>query len=223
MMRALSLARILARRPRVMPEAQLGRVELGDFERRAPPLERDQDSVYQVLALRFLNQHPAMLRGRGLVLSVDSTPAWSESLPTASVVTVLPVTARPRGGVAAVASADWLIVDRWLQRLPDMAPVLGDIVRRLRPGARVVTLFTGIARPEPDDRAPLWSVAPYAARRLHEEYGELEGVEVESRGNVTVALAWLYRLPASELTERELDAVDPAYPVLVAVTASRRS
>ena len=45
---------------------------------------------------------------------------------------------------------------------------------------------------------------------------------MEQYGNVTLALAWLYRLPADDLTERELAAVDPAYPVLVGVTASRR-
>jgi hypothetical protein len=65
-------------------------------------------------------------------------------------------------------------------------------------------------------------VAPYAARRLHEERRELERVEVEQYGNVTLALAWLYRLPANDLTEEELAAIDPAYPVVVAVTASKR-
>ena len=65
-------------------------------------------------------------------------------------------------------------------------------------------------------------MAPYAARRLHDERRELERVEVEQFGNVTLALAWLYRLPADRLTDPELAAVDPAYPVLVAVTASKR-
>jgi hypothetical protein len=65
-------------------------------------------------------------------------------------------------------------------------------------------------------------VAPYAARRLYEERRELERVDVEQFGNVTLALVWLYRLPAGDLTERELAVVDPAYPVLVAVTAARQ-
>ncbi len=94
--------------------------------------------------------------------------------------------------------------------------------RTLRPGAALVTFFTGIARAEPENRAPLWTVAPYAARRLHEECRDLERVAVEQYGNVTLALAWIYRLPADDLTERELATVDPAYPVLVAVTASKR-
>ena len=92
---------------------------------------------------------------------------------------------------------------------PDVAAALQEVARRLKPGARVLTLFTGIARQEPGGYAPLWSVAPYAARRLHEECRELEGVEVEQHGNVTLALAWIYRLPADDLTEQELAAVDP--------------
>jgi hypothetical protein len=103
-----------------------------------------------------------------------------------------------------------------------MALALEEAVGRLKPGADLVTLFSGIARPEPGGRGPLWSVAPYAARRLHEERGELERVEVEQYGNVTLALTWIYRLPADDLTEWELAAVDPAYPVLVAVTAAKR-
>jgi hypothetical protein len=99
---------------------------------------------------------------------------------------------------------------------------LDDVIARMREGSALLTFFTGIARAEQRDRAPLWSVAPYAARRLHEERRALEHVEVDQYGNVTLALAWMYRLPAHDLTERELAEVDPAYPLLVAVTASKR-
>jgi hypothetical protein len=102
-----------------------------------------------------------------------------------------------------------------------MPDALDAVVGRMRPGAALVTFFTGIARAS-ENRAPLWTVAPYAARRLHEEGRDLERVSVEQYGNVTLALAWIYRLPADDLTEPELAAVDPAYPVLVAVTASKR-
>jgi hypothetical protein len=56
---------------------------------------------------------------------------------------------------------------------------------------------------------------------MHEEHPELEHVEVEQYGNVTLALAWLYRMPTHDLTAEELAAIDPAYPLLVAVTASK--
>ena len=65
------------------------------------------------------------------------------------------------------ATVDWVVLDRCLQQLPDPALGLEEIVGRLKPGALLVSLFTGIARPELDDLRPLWSVAPYGARRLH--------------------------------------------------------
>ena len=124
--------------------------------------------------------------------------------------------------LAAAATVDWVVLDRALQWVPEMTDALDAVVGRLRPEAALVTFFTGTARAEPENRAPLWTVAPHAARRLHEECRDLERVAVEQYGNVTLALAWIYRLPADDLTERELATVDPAYPVLVAVTASKR-
>lgn len=47
-------------------------------------------------------------------------------------------------------------------------------------------------------------------------------VEVQQYGNVTLALAGLYRLRVCALTERELAAIDPAYLLLVAGAATRR-
>ena len=178
--------------------------------------------MYDALVRRFLRPRLATLAGPGLVLAVNGDPGWTDVLPAAADVKVLRATGRFDPELAAAATVDWLVLDRCLQRLPDMAVALEKLVGRLRPGAALVTFFTGIARAEPGERAPLWSVAPYAARRLHEERRELEHVEVEQHGNVTLALAWIYRLPADDLAERELAAADPAYPVLVAVTASRR-
>lgn len=178
--------------------------------------------MYDALVRRFLCPRLATLAGPGLVLGVDAEPGWTDVLPAAADVKVIRATGGFGRELATAATVDWVVLDRCLQRLPDMTVALEEVVGRLRPGAALLTLFIGIARAEPAEHSPLWSVAPYAARRLHEERAELDRVEVDQYGNVTVALAWLYRLPAGDLTERELATVDPAYPVLVGVTASRR-
>ena len=196
-------------------------MELGDFGRRSPALASDGVAVYDALTRRFLRAMLTPLAGPGLVLGAASEPGWADVLPE----TVDLSFARPTGELGrefGEATVDWVVLDRCLQQLPDPTVGLEEIVGRLKPGALLVSLFTGIARPEMDDLGPLWSVAPYAARRLHEERGGLERIEVKQYGNVTLALAWLYRLPAEDLTERELATVDSAYPVLVGVTASRR-
>jgi hypothetical protein len=212
----------LVRRWRTQTSHRQGRVELGDFGRHAPSPHQDEVSVYDALVRRFLRPRLATLAGPGLVLAVDAEPGWTDVLPPAADVKVLRATGRFGRELATAATVDWVVLDRCLQWLPEMAVALEEVVGRLRPGAALVTFLTGIARAEPGERAPLWSVAPYAARRLHEGCRELERVEVEQYGNVTLALAWLYRLPADDLTEGELADVDPAYPVLVAVTASKR-
>jgi SAM-dependent methyltransferase len=221
-MRTAGLTNVLVQRWRARTVPPHGRVELGHFGRRLPSLERDEVSVYDVLVRRFLRPRLASFAAPGLVLGVHAEPGWTDVLPAAADVKVLGATGCSERELAAAASVDWVVLDRCLQWLPEMAVALEEVAGRLRPGAALVTFFTGIARTEPGERAPLWSAAPYAARRLHEERRGLERVEVEQHGNVTLALAWIYRLPADDLTERELAAVDPAYPVLVAVTASKR-
>jgi hypothetical protein len=178
-------------------------------------------SVYDVFVRRILRPRLARLVGPGIVLGVDDDPAWADVLPGAPVVSVVRTTG-DLGRQLEAATADWVLLDRCLQQLPEPTLAVEEVVGRLKPGAALVTLFTGIARAEPEERRPLWSVAPYAARRLHKESTELERIEVVQYGNVAVALAWLYRLPAGGLTNRELTFVDPAYPVVVAVTASKR-
>jgi hypothetical protein len=207
------------RRPR--SATRRGPVELGDFGRHRPSLDQEETSVYDALVRRFLRPRLATLACPGLVLGVDGEPGWKDVLPAASDVKVGRMTDFERE-LEATATVDWVVLDRCLQRVPEPTAALEELVGRLKPGVALITLFTGIARAEPEARRPLWTVAPYAARRVHEERRDLERVEVEQFGNVALALAWLYRLTANELTEQELAAVDAAYPVLVGVTAWRR-
>jgi len=213
---------MLERRWRRLLSPARDRVDLGDFARRPPGLNRDDISVHDALVRRFLCPRLAAFAGRGLVLGVGAEPAWADVLPARVDMGFRDAIGPSGRELQAAAAADWVVLDRYLQWRTDMGAALEDVVGRMRPGAALVTFFTGISRAEPENRAPLWTVAPYAARRLHEECRDLEHVAVEQYGNVTLALAWIYRLPADDLTERELATVDPAYPVLVAVTASKR-
>jgi hypothetical protein len=217
-----ALRQVLVERMHAGISPRRGRVKLGDFGSGSPSLKHEDVSVYDALVRRFLNPRLAAFAGTGLVLSVDAEPGWTDVLPAAANVEVVRATSGSEVEPAAAENAEWVVLDRCLQRLPEMPLALEEVVGRLKPGAALTTLFTGIARAEPGERGSLWNVAPYAARRLHEERRELERVEVEQYGNVTLALAWIYRLPANDLTEEELAAIDPAYPVLVTVTAWKR-
>lgn len=197
-------------------------IGVGDFGRHAPSLDQDEDSVYDALVRRFLRPRLTTLTRPGLVLGIEAEPGWTGVLPAAADVKIARTTSGFGRELEAAATVDWVVLDRCLQRLPEPTVALEEVVGRMKPGAALVSLLTGIARGEPEARRPLWTVAPHAARRMHEERRELERLEAEQFGNVALALAWLYRLPADDLTEQELATVDPAYPVLVGVTASKR-
>jgi hypothetical protein len=217
-----ALTHVIRRRWRVGTSRRRHRVELGDFGRRLPSLDRDEISVYDALVRRFLRPRLAAFATPGLVFGPDDKPGWTDVLPAAADITILRGIEPSEAELAAAATVDWVVLDRALQWVPDMTDALEAVVGRLRPEAALVTFLTGIARAERAETAPLRTVQPYAAGRLHEACRDLERIAVEQYGNVTLALAWIYRLPATDLTERELAAVDPAYPVLVAVTAAKR-
>jgi len=66
-----------------------------------------------------------------------------------------------------------------------------------------------------------WSFTVDSLRRLLLELFAPEKVDVEAFGNVLAATAFLYGCAASELTNDELDAVDPGYQVIVTAAARR--
>ena len=192
------------------------------LRRRTPALDRDDVSVHDALVRRFLRPRLAAFAGRGLVFGVGAESGWADVLPARVDVGILEAIGPSGRELHAAAAADWVVLDRCLQWRTDMGAAIEDVVGRMRAGAPPSSRSSPGSRVRSRRTARRWTVAPYAAGRLHEERRDLERVEVEQHGNVTFALAWIYRLPVDDLAERELAAADPAYPVLVAVTASKR-
>jgi hypothetical protein len=63
-----------------------------------------------------------------------------------------------------------------------------------------------------------WRFTEAAATRIfNEEFGA--NVQVRSHGNVLSAIAFLTGVAHEELRQRELDAVDPLFPVTITVRA----
>src|SRR6185369_13002023 len=110
-----------------------GSLELGDFGRRLPSLDRDEVSVYDVLVRRFLRPRHAAFAGRGLVLGLDSEPEWMDAFPADAEIKVLHATGGFGRELAASENVDWVVLDRCLQRLPEMPLALAQVVGRLRP------------------------------------------------------------------------------------------
>lgn len=117
---------------------------------------------------------------------------------------------------------DCFILTQTLQYVFDVPAALRHAHRILRPGGTLlctVPTVSRLERPERDDE--FWRFTPAACRRLVEDAFPGGEVEVETYGNVLVAVAFLLGMAAEELKDAELDVRDPRFPVLVAARATR--
>jgi glycosyltransferase involved in cell wall biosynthesis len=116
------------------------------------------------------------------------------------------------------ASFDCAIVTETLQMVHDVPAAIATLRRILRPGGVLLATFPGMTRIDASD-AWSWGFTTVSARRLFgAAFGE-ENVEVESRGNVLAATAFLHGIAAEELAPEEIEHPDPDYPMSIHVRA----
>jgi glycosyltransferase involved in cell wall biosynthesis len=118
------------------------------------------------------------------------------------------------------ASFDCVVVTETLHLIYDTASAVRTLHRVLRPGGVLLATFPGMSQIDESDTW-CWSFTTLSARRL---FGGIFGeanVEVESRGNVLAATAFLHGISAEELAPEEIDHPDPSYPMSIHVRAVR--
>lgn len=113
------------------------------------------------------------------------------------------------------AAYDCAIVTETLQVLPDEHAALRNLYCALRPGGTLLVTVPCLSRQDPNaagtDR---WRMLPLGlAERLARACPD-GAVHVEGHGNLVAAIAFLAGLAAEELRAAELDAVDPAFPIV---------
>lgn len=115
---------------------------------------------------------------------------------------------------------DCCLIVQTLHLIADPRPAMEVLWRALRPGGVLLATVPGIARIDPDIAAiDYWRWTPAIARRLvGEVFGDAH-VEVEGHGNVLASMAFLTGMAYQELSSRELDATDEAFPLLVSIRA----
>jgi SAM-dependent methyltransferase len=119
-------------------------------------------------------------------------------------------------------SYDCIVLTQTLHLIDDMAAVVAECARLLRPGGVVLATLPCASRIA-NDYGPAhdhWRVTAAGARRLFaEQFGSQ--VRVEAWGNVAATAAFLYGLAVHELSQATLDFADPHYPTLVTVRAQK--
>ena len=176
---------------------------------------------------RFLEEHQADISGR--VLEVGErmyTERYGNDVEQSDVLDI-----DPNNPVATVIADlndarqlapntyDCIILAQVLQLIFELDAAIETIERILRPGGVVLLTAPGISQiaPEMDWH---WSFTQKSIERLVGHH--FDERQVQTFGNVLAAVGLLHGLGAPEFSAEELDALDDAYPVIVAVRAVKK-
>jgi SAM-dependent methyltransferase len=118
---------------------------------------------------------------------------------------------------------DCFILTQTLHLVYDARTALKTIYRILKPGGVVLATFPGISQIANDQWAKYWhwSFTKLSAQTMFGECFPDSHIEIETCGNVLVAISFLQGLGAKELTEEELNFRDELYEVLITVRAQK--
>ena len=216
----------------------LGAVRFGDLKRLEPisrrfggdrgtPLDR-----YYVEG--FLRRHASDIRGRALEIGEDlyTRKFGGDRVADSAVLDV--EASNPNATYVAdltdcpqVPSErfDCLILTQTLHMIYDVRAVLRTAHRILAPGGVVLATIPGISQIDSGSGRDtwFWYLTPRCARLLFEETFPAEHVHIEPHGNVLAAVAFLHGLALEEMETRDLDVLDPLYPVITGVRAVKPS
>ncbi|MGH8638650.1 MAG: glycosyltransferase [Burkholderiales bacterium] len=226
--------RLRSRRDRELP---LHRVRFGDL-RRVAPVSREFGfdrglPVDRYYIERFLARHASEIGGRVLEIGDDSyTRRFGRARVTRS--DVLHVHAgNPRAtfvgdltdpAVLPGNTFDCIVLTQTLQLIYDVRLAIAQIHRALAPGGVVLVTAPGISQIDRGEwgKTWFWSFTPAALERLFGDVFGPESVVGERYGNVFAATAFLHGLAVEELDTSDLEPLDSAYPVIVALRARKR-
>lgn len=117
---------------------------------------------------------------------------------------------------------DCIVLTQTLLLIFDLHGAILQVDRALAPGGVVLATLPGISQTCRNAGADYWRFTEASARRLFaERFGEGD-VNVEARGNLASACAFLEGRAAEELTPVELDTRDGDYPLIIGVRALKQ-
>jgi SAM-dependent methyltransferase len=211
-------------------------VRLGSL-RRVTPLSREfgydrGQPIDRYYIQRFLSAHASDIRGHVLEIADDT---YTRLYGGGRVVKsdVLHVEAQPGATIVADLTCadhipsdafDCVILTQTLQFIYDVPAALRTIRRIVKPGGVVLATVPGItpiSRYDLERWGCYWAFTSLSLQRLFEAAFPAGGISIESQGNVLAASAFLYGMAAEELEQKELDARDPDYQVVITLRAVR--
>ncbi len=118
---------------------------------------------------------------------------------------------------------DCVVITQTLQLIYDVQAVTATLHRILKPGGTVLCTIPGFSQlGDPRWAAQwYWNFTQYSAQRLFDDEFGADRVHVDVHGNVLAATAFLHGVSLEEMDPADLDVVDPEYPVILGVRATR--
>jgi SAM-dependent methyltransferase len=214
----------------------LGRVRFGDLRRVAPisaefgfdrglPIDR-----YYIEA--FLDRHASEIAGRVLEVGDDSYTRrfGRDRVRRADVLHVRP--GHPGATFAGDLTDaevlpenafDCIVLTQTLHLIYDLRLAVERLWRALAPGGVLLLTAPGITSLDRGEWGAtwFWSLTAVSMRRLFGDVFGEDAILIEEYGNVLSATAFLQGLAVDELAREELDALDRAYPVIIALRARK--
>ena len=213
----------------------VGWVRFGDL-RRLKPISSDYGNsrgleIDRYYIEKFLSEYSADVHGHVLEIKHDAyTVKYGGDRVTRSDV-LHPVEGNPDATIVAdLTKADHLpsnvfdaiIFTQTLQVIYDIRTTIATLYRILKPGGILLATASGMAQLSLEDFdkwGEYWRFTSLSARLIFEEAFSKGLVTVRSYGNVLAAISFLEGLAAEDLKQKELDAIDRSYEVLIAVRA----
>ena len=180
---------------------------------------------------RFLDEHANDIHGRVLEIKHNTyTVKFGKDKVTDSDV-LHPVEGNPDATIVADLNKadhlpsnvyDAIIFTQTLQVIYDIRTTIATLFRILKPGGVLLATGSGMAKLSLEDFdkwGEYWRFTSLSARLLFEEVFSRGNVIVRPYGNVLAAISFLEGLAVQDLKQKELDALDRSYEVLIAVRA----
>jgi glycosyltransferase involved in cell wall biosynthesis/peptidoglycan/xylan/chitin deacetylase (PgdA/CDA1 family) len=218
------------------PLADDSKVQFGDFWR-LEPIGKEWgydrgDPIDRMYIESFLQRHCEDIRGRVLEAGDDSyTNRFGGDRVTRKDVIHVSPECKTATIVADLASGDHIpsdsfdciILTQTLHLIFDLRSAVRTIERILKPGGTLLLTVPGISQMDYGEWAEdwHWSMTVHSVRRLLSERFPPESVEVESRGNVLSATAFLQGLSQQDIGDFGFQIDDPHYPLTVLARATK--
>lgn len=122
-------------------------------------------------------------------------------------------------------SVDCFICTQTLQFIYDTRKAVKNILKLLKPGGIALITVSGISqmiRYERIKYGHFWSFTDMSLRRVFEEAGGIENIDIRVYGNVKTAMSFLYGISIEELRKEDLNYLDKDYQVIIGASIRKK-